>query len=76
MLKFLICRAGLNGNCNVWNRNEADCRFAKGHSGSVTFVGMDKLNKTLVSAGSDGLILVLISELIANCSYGISRIPR
>jgi len=36
-------------------------RFAKGHSGRVTFVGMDRLNKTLVSASSDGFVLVSIS---------------
>ena len=35
-----------------------DIRFIGGHTRSVTFVGMDQLNKTLVSAGSDGLVLV------------------
>jgi len=33
-------------------------RFAKGHTRSVTFVALDRLNKTLVSAGSDGLVLL------------------
>jgi hypothetical protein len=37
-----------------------DDRFIGGHARSVTFVGMDKLNKTLVSAGSDGVVLVYL----------------
>jgi hypothetical protein len=42
----------------LFGNNGVDDRFLNGHVGSVTFVGVDKLNKTLVSAGSDGLILV------------------
>jgi hypothetical protein len=37
---------------------EAEMRFVGGHSRGVTFVGIDQLNKTLISASSDGLILV------------------
>ncbi len=44
-----------------------------GHARSVTFVGSDKLNKTLVSAGSDGLVLVFLFEYIADLSYGTLR---
>jgi U3 small nucleolar RNA-associated protein 21 len=33
-------------------------RFMNGHTRSITFVGLDRLNKTLVSAGSDGIVLL------------------
>ena len=45
-----------------------------GHTRGVTFVGLDKLNKTLVSAGSDGSVLVNILLVRSNSSYGISRL--
>ena len=45
-------------------RNWLTNRFLNGHTRSVTFVGLDKLNKTLLSAGSDGLVLVPSDDLI------------
>ena len=72
MLKFLICRVELNGN-SISSLDGTEIRFLNGHTRSVTFVGMDKLNKTLVSAGSDGLVLVYFLQYFADLSYGISR---
>jgi hypothetical protein len=57
-LKFLTCKVELNGNGTPKLEMRAENRFDGGHSRSVTFVGMDKLNKILVSAGSDGLVVV------------------
>lgn len=50
--------------------------FLNGHLRSVTFVGLDKLNKTLVSASSDGVVLVCDSQCSANISCGISKLQR
>ena len=47
-----------------------DCRFVNGHSKSVTFVCMEKLNKTLISAGSDGLVLVPL----VYAAYGLKTV--
>lgn len=75
ILKFLTCRVELNGN-SIFCLDGTEIRFLNGHTRSVTFVGMDKLNKTLVSAGSDGLILVHLHQCYADLSYGISRRHR
>lgn len=58
MLRCLICRVESNENGISFKRKESHNRFIDGHSRSVTFVGIDKLNKILVSAGSDGVVLV------------------
>jgi hypothetical protein len=52
-------QSGIKRKRYFFGNSGVDDRFLNGHVGSVTFVGVDKLNKTLVSAGSDGLILVL-----------------
>jgi hypothetical protein len=52
-------QSGIKRKRYFFGNSGVDDRFLNGHIGSVTFVGVDKLNKTLVSAGSDGLILVL-----------------
>lgn len=48
------------GNVEVFNMQSGmkRNRYLKGHTQRVTFVGLDKLNKTLISAGRDGLVLV------------------
>ena len=67
-----------NGTVEVFNMQSGikRKRFVEGHTRSVTFVGMDKLNKTLVSAGSDGLVIVVHLPYRTNCSCGISRQRR